>query len=132
MPVRIGSSSSLSLNPNSLPPMTSRRHVIKTLGLSAISMHALGSVPQTNIHLLKDDPNYWKAIREQFSLSKDSVFFNPGTVGAMPKVVVQKMIDHLQYIASNVSDWAYVQANNCRTHSGRKAACDPGPRATSE
>ncbi len=29
----------------------------------------------------------------------------------MPKVVVQKMTDHLQYVASGVADWAYVDDN---------------------
>jgi hypothetical protein len=43
--------------------------------------------------------------RDEFSLSKDSVFFNTGTVGAMPKVVVEKMIDHLLYVASGIADW---------------------------
>src|SRR4051812_1529823 len=91
--------------------MASRRHAIKTLALTAISLPALGNTFRTNILPSKDDPNYWKKVRDQFSLSKDEVFFNPGTVGAMPKVVVQKMIDHLQYIASNAADWAYVDDN---------------------
>jgi isopenicillin-N epimerase len=91
--------------------MASRRHVIKTLGLSAMSIPALAGSYESTVLPPKDDPGYWKQVRDQFTLSKDSVFFNPGTVGAMPKVVVQKMIDHLQYVASNVADWAYVDDN---------------------
>ena len=60
---------------------------------------------------LPTDPDYWKKIRDQFMLSKDKVFFNPGTVGAMPRVVVDSMIKHLQYIAEHVADWAYQDDN---------------------
>ncbi|MBY0434909.1 MAG: aminotransferase class V-fold PLP-dependent enzyme, partial [Cyclobacteriaceae bacterium] len=38
-------------------------------------------------------------------------FFNPGTVGAMPRVVVDKMVEHLRYIATDVADWAYKDDN---------------------
>jgi isopenicillin-N epimerase len=98
--------------------MASRRHVIKALGLSAISIPALAGSYEPGVLLSKNDPDYWKKVRDQFSLSKDSVFFNPGTVGAMPKVVVQKMIDHLQYIGSNVADWAYEDDNKAEFISG--------------
>jgi selenocysteine lyase/cysteine desulfurase len=91
--------------------MTTRRHAIKVLGLSAVSLPAFGSVSYAPSLPLNSDPDYWAKLRDQFSLSKDTVFFNTGTVGAMPKVVVQKMIDHLQYVASNVADWAYVDDN---------------------
>ena len=58
-----------------------------------------------------DDPEFWKKIRDQFPLAKDKVFFNPGTVGAMPTVVVDRMIEHLKYIATDVADWAYKDDN---------------------
>ncbi|MDZ4714712.1 MAG: aminotransferase class V-fold PLP-dependent enzyme [Cytophagales bacterium] len=57
------------------------------------------------------DPEFWSKIRDQFPLSRDKVFFNPGTVGAMPTVVVEKMVEHLRYIASDVADWAYKDDN---------------------
>jgi isopenicillin-N epimerase len=91
--------------------MASRRHVLRTLGLSAVSLPAIAGYNEPTILPSDADPDYWKKVRNQFSLSKDAVFFNPGTVGAMPRIVVQKMTDHLQYIASNVADWAYVDDN---------------------
>jgi isopenicillin-N epimerase len=93
--------------------MKSRRDVIKTIGLSALAIPAMAAASSEHTPKLPapDDEQYWSKIRDQFSLSKDKVFFNPGTVGAMPKVVVEKMIEHLQYIAANVADWAYVDDN---------------------
>ena len=59
-----------------------------------------------------EDPQYWKKIRDQFMLSKDSVFFNPGTVGAMPRVVVDKMTEHLRYIGDIFT--YFININNIR------------------
>src|ERR1700723_1613312 len=54
-----------------------------------------------------DDPAYWSRIRNQFPLSRDQVFFNNGTIGAMPTVVVNRMVDHLHKIAADVAEWDY-------------------------
>jgi isopenicillin-N epimerase len=37
-------------------------------------------------------------------LARDNVFFNNGTIGAMPKVVV----DHLHEMAAGIAEWDYV------------------------
>ncbi|MBI1769469.1 MAG: aminotransferase class V-fold PLP-dependent enzyme [Bacteroidetes bacterium] len=96
--------------------MLSRRHLLKSLGLSAFSLPSLSYA-----HVLKEnpademphpgDPEFWKKVRDQFMLDRNTVFFNPGTVGAMPKVVVDKMTEHLKYVASGVADWAYKDDN---------------------
>jgi hypothetical protein len=39
-----------------------------------------------------DDPDYWSKIRDQFMLAPEKVFFNPATVGAIPKVVFERMV----------------------------------------
>ncbi len=95
--------------------MISRRNLIKSLGLSAFTLPSLTSFsnpPADKDALLRPgDPDFWKSVRNQFSLDKDKVFFNPGTVGAMPKVVVEKMTEHLKYIASSPADWAYKDDN---------------------
>src|SRR3984957_12826750 len=54
-----------------------------------------------------DDPAYWSKIRDQFPLSRDKVFFNNGTIGAMPTVVVNRMVEHIQKIAADVAEWDY-------------------------
>lgn len=91
--------------------MTSRRNAIKSIGLTALALPALTSAMTSNAMPAADDPDYWRKIRDQFALSKDKVFFNPGTVGAMPRVVVDKMVEHLKYIAENVADWGYKDDN---------------------
>jgi len=97
--------------------MISRRHLLKSLGLTAFTLpsflsygHSQSEVESVSA-LNPDDPEFWKKVRNQFMLDKDKVFFNTGTVGAMPKVVVDKMTEHLKYIASGVADWAYKDDN---------------------
>lgn len=95
--------------------MLSRRNLLKSLGLSALSLPSMlsygnpsvgsGGIPNA------DDPQFWKKVRDQFALDRDKVFFNPGTVGAMPKVVVEKMTEHLKYIGTSVADWGYKDDN---------------------
>lgn len=94
----------------------SRRSILKSLGLSSLALtsaqvfgeiNPAGDTPFPN----DDDPLFWKKIRDQFPLTKDTVFFNPGTVGAMPRVVVDKMVEHLRYISEHVADWAYKDDN---------------------
>ncbi len=96
----------------------SRRSILKSLGLSTVALTTLPVFGKTSPVSNStpplpsaDDPQYWKKIRDQFPLSKDKVFFNPGTVGAMPNVVVDKMVAHLRYNAENVADWAYKNDN---------------------
>jgi isopenicillin-N epimerase len=93
--------------------MTSRRNALKSIGLTALAIPALAiqSPAENPLMPAAEDPQYWKKIRDQFMLSKDSVFFNPGTVGAMPRVVVDKMTEHLRYIGEHVADWAYKDDN---------------------
>jgi len=93
--------------------MTSRRNVLKSIGLSALVLPSFSALASGEISPLPDaaDPAYWKKIRDQFSLSSDKVFFNTGTVGVMPRIVVDKMTEHVRYIAAHVADWAYKDDN---------------------
>ncbi len=96
--------------------MLSRRHLLKSLGLSALTLptwtfaNALKE-NRKDVMPIDGDPEFWKKVRDQFMLDRDKVFFNPGTVGAMPKIVVEKMTEHLKYIASGLADWAYKDDN---------------------
>jgi selenocysteine lyase/cysteine desulfurase len=53
------------------------------------------------------DPAYWAKVREQFLLARDKVYFNNGTIGAMPKVVFDRTVEHLRKMATDVADWDY-------------------------
>jgi isopenicillin-N epimerase len=95
--------------------MTPRRKFLQSVSSSALAApfltraalgqnHAGGSAPA-----LPDpgDPKYWDKLRGQFLLSRDKVFFNTGTIGAMPRVVVEKVVEHLHTMAADVADWDY-------------------------
>lgn len=100
--------------------MLSRRHVLKSLGLSALSLSALqaGGTALQRPLLDFEDPKFWDSVRGQFMLSKDKVFFNCGTVGVMPRVVFEKLTEHSRYLASDVADWAYKDDNKEQFISG--------------
>jgi isopenicillin-N epimerase len=103
--------------------MLSRRNLIKSLGLSALSLSTIESLAKSvekPIFSLSDpqDAIFWQSVRDQFMLSKDSVFFNTGTVGVMPKAVVDKMIEHTRMMATHITDWAYKDDNKEQFISG--------------
>ena len=99
--------------------MLSRRNVLKSLGLSALTLTAL-QAGATDLQPLLDfeDPKFWDSVRGEFMLSKDKVFFNCGTVGVMPRVVFEKLTEHSRYLASEVADWAYKDDNKEQFISG--------------
>ncbi len=103
--------------------MLSRRNLLKSLGVSALSLSALPSFSNSwndSSPTFADpqDPAFWKSVRDQFMLSKEAVFFNTGTVGVMPKAVVDKMVEHTQMMATHVADWAYKDDNKEQFISG--------------
>jgi selenocysteine lyase/cysteine desulfurase len=57
------------------------------------------------------DPAYWSKIRDQFLLARDKVFFNNGTIGAMPRVVFERTVEHLRKMATDLADWDYNPAS---------------------
>jgi selenocysteine lyase/cysteine desulfurase len=97
--------------------MISRRKAIKSLGITALSLPAFSgntkAASSTAILSLPspNDPSFWQGVRDQYMLAKDKVFFNPGTIGVMPRVVVDRVTKHMNYMATNVADWAYKDDN---------------------
>lgn len=93
--------------------MPSRREAVQTFGLGALSLSPLARASELHAAPMPadDDPDYWSKIRDQFMLAPDKVFFNPATVGAMPKVVFERMVEHLRAVGTDVADWAYQDDN---------------------
>lgn len=102
--------------------MTTRRDLMKTMALSAFALPLLSqtgwAAQLSGMKELRegfdippvpgaDDPEFWSKIRDQFMLRKDEVFFNTGTMGAIPRVVVARMTEHLHVAASNLAEWDY-------------------------
>ncbi|MDW7760590.1 MAG: aminotransferase class V-fold PLP-dependent enzyme [Acidobacteriota bacterium] len=94
----------------------SRRDFLKTLSQTAaavsVSAAAAGAAadpwagfPET------DDPEFWDKIRGLFPLAPDSAFFNTGTLGAMPRIVLDTVIGHLRLTAERIADWDYKDAD---------------------
>src|SRR5689334_22102284 len=84
--------------------MTQRRNFLASLALPLFARaqsKTAGALPRT------DDPAYWSKIRDQFMLARDKVYFNNGTIGAMPRVVYERTVEHLRKMATDVADWDY-------------------------
>ena len=92
--------------PGIIGSMTARRTFLKsvTSGIAAPLFASTAAVPPMPS---PSDPAYWSKIRDQFLLARDKVFFNNGTIGAMPKVVVERTVEHLRKMATDVADWDY-------------------------
>src|ERR1700704_4369810 len=85
--------------------MPDRRTFLKSAGPAmAAPLFAQNAVPPLP---RPDDPAYWSKIRDQFLLAKDKVFFNNGTIGAMPRVVFDRTVEHLRKMATDVADLDY-------------------------
>ena len=86
--------------------MTLRRNFLASLAAPLLARGqsrgaGAGSLPHP------DDPAFWARVRDQFPLARDKVFFNNGTIGAMPKVVLDRTVEHLHKMATDVADWDY-------------------------
>jgi selenocysteine lyase/cysteine desulfurase len=53
------------------------------------------------------DPGYWRAIRAQFDLRADEVFFNTATLGASPRVVVDAVARSMRDLSGTLAEWDY-------------------------
>jgi selenocysteine lyase/cysteine desulfurase len=87
--------------------MTNRRAFFQTVAASAVAAPLLEQAARTQGLPKADDPAYWNRVRDQFMLARDKVFFNNGTIGAMPRVVFERTVEHLRKMATDVADWDY-------------------------
>ena len=56
---------------------------------------------------ISDDTDYWNAVRSQFSLKNDQVYFNNGTMGPVPDYTINRMIDEMRYNAIHAAETDY-------------------------
>ena len=57
--------------------------------------------------LVQDGESYWNHLRWQFLIPEDQAYFNTGTLGASPRVVVDAVAEHLRYVEENVATWDF-------------------------
>jgi isopenicillin-N epimerase len=53
------------------------------------------------------DETYWETLRGEFLLPRDEAFFNTGTLGSPPRVVVEAVTRHMTHVAQDVAHWDY-------------------------
>jgi selenocysteine lyase/cysteine desulfurase len=90
--------------------MTHRRNFLQSLSTALAAPFAAQSQSRSSAPPplpAQTDPAYWGKIRDQFLLARDKVYFNNGTIGAMPKIVVDRTVEHLRKMATDVADWDY-------------------------
>jgi len=50
---------------------------------------------------------FWLKVREQFLLPRDEAFFNTGTLGSSPRVVLDAVIRHMTEVDATIAHWDY-------------------------
>ncbi|MFO7893406.1 MAG: aminotransferase class V-fold PLP-dependent enzyme [Longimicrobiales bacterium] len=50
---------------------------------------------------------FWHELRHEFLIPADEAFFNTGTLGSSPRVVVDTVVDHMTHVERDVAHWDY-------------------------
>ena len=56
-----------------------------------------------------NDPNYWDRIRDHFYFPRGEAFFNTGTIGAVPRPVLERVIEDMRTLQATVTRWDYTE-----------------------
>lgn len=54
-----------------------------------------------------EEKKFWQKVRAEFMLDSEQVFFNTGTLGAMPRRVFERVVSHLRLTAEKIAEWDY-------------------------
>lgn len=94
---------------------SSRRSFLRRLGASAaaaLAMPARGfAVPvESSIPTVPDGEltvDFWSDLRKQFLIPPDEAFFNTGTLGSSPRVVLDAVVQHMTHVDRDIAHWDY-------------------------
>src|SRR6266567_6867280 len=67
----------------------------------ALASPAMPAWPDDN------DPDFWDGIRDQFYIPRTESFFNTGTIGAVPRPVLERVIEDMRTLEATVARWDY-------------------------
>ena len=79
---------------------SSRRRFIRQVSQGVIGTWALSALPESSParyvlsrdeRIPNDDEHFWKAVRDQFPLNHDRIYFNNGTIGPSPYAVLESV-----------------------------------------
>ena len=93
--------------------MTGRRGFLSSVLASAfggaISTRALPAAAIPSVPPFPDDndPEFWDRIRDQFSIPRGEAFFNTGTIGSVPRPVLERVIEDMRTLEATVTRWDY-------------------------
>lgn len=92
--------------------MIDRRQLVRTLlaapaAALATSATRLGRPVALAQDGYEDGESYWSHLRWQFLIPEDQAFFNTGTLGASPRIVVDAVAAHLRYVEETLTQWDY-------------------------
>src|SRR5438034_11181156 len=54
-----------------------------------------------------NDPEFWDRIRDQFYIPRGEAFFNTGTIGSVPRPVLERVIEDMRTLEATVTRWDY-------------------------
>lgn len=97
--------------------MLTRRNFFSTLAASALlpGMQQIARAAGSRGHprawaVGPDNPQgeaYWRVLRKEFLIPEDEVFCNTATLGASPRVVVERVTRHIEEIERTLAHWDY-------------------------
>jgi isopenicillin-N epimerase len=100
--------------------MVSRREFIKNFSASALFLFPLSLAGRTVQGVRKmvnpkfnetQEKEFWQKVRQEFMLDPQMSFFNTGTLGAMPRRVFERTVNHLRLTAEKIAEWDYYGAD---------------------
>jgi selenocysteine lyase/cysteine desulfurase len=53
------------------------------------------------------DPAFWERVREQFYITPGEVHFNTAALGAVPRPVLERMIEHMRTLQVTIAHWDF-------------------------
>lgn len=102
--------------------MTTRRQFIRSGALTAASIPFISSIPVTDqekvvLSRSLSTKEYWQEVRKMFPMPLDEAYFNTGTLGAQPTMVLERVIESMRDNAMHIARTDY-QGNGPQLLSG--------------